>query len=571
MPSGTLTGRWELPAADAAWAVTHDHRYVYVVAHLGGRTHILDTQTREIRSLPVFGGNQLTAFSANIASDGILYAATYPDASIWQVDPATGEARVFTKVTSDSEYARSMDIDGRNMVVGTSGADGALFHVDMDSRHVKKLAIPITTPSTGWVTLSLRGDTFVAANSNMVVKMNLEGRLLGSWQLPGGQIDTLRMFADGSVWATSRPDGLVHRLLPQHEEFEFLGKPADGQEHREIAQGPSGEVVGLADNGTLWTWREGGSFSTQLLRETDLTGPVLVQDLCLLPNGMVAASGSGIMLHHPTTNKPPRFVPISATPIRLAYARGRLYTATYPRTEIISINPGNLQAEKLAVIGKQQLRPWSLHHDRTRGCLVIATEGANRGPGALSRFDLNKRQLTTWPGVLGSRAVTSAITVGKRTLIAGGLTAGTNTALAEVDLDTGEVLWLESPMPEHRTVESIAHHNGIIYGSVRGGHWFAYDLKLREVIHHGWIPGALSYGNIQVLDDRVILPVHAGQVFELDLRRGQAVPLLDGIGEGWRRGPKILFDGKTPASGWGMIGMQLGRIDLNPCHLPPLD
>lgn len=563
--SGSLTGRWELPDSQGAWALTHDERYVYIVGYTGARLHVLDTQAGELRSLPGFGIDSTMSYGVQKGEDGMLYVANYPDASVRRIDPETGVAEVFARVSTTATYARSIDLQGDTMVVGTAGGENGLYRIDVDSGEVTHLPVSIPTPGLGWVTVSLAGDAFYAADRHVVVKMDLDGELLGSWELPGSQIDTLRALPDGSVWTASRPDGAIHRLAPGAEDFEYMGAPADGQEHREISALPDGAVAGQAGDGSLWIWRD-GEFSIEKLWETDLNGPTLLQDLCLLPDGKVVASASGIVIHDPRSTTDPTFIPIAATPIRVAHAHGDLYTATYPRTEIIRIDLESFEKSTLAVIGQGQSRPWSMHFSERHDSLVIASAGAGDGRGAVTRFDVRDESLVTWVGVLGDRAVTTSITVGDRTFIAGGLGDGIDAALAEIDLESGEVLWLVEPVPGRRTIESIAHRDGIIYGSVRGGYWFAFDVESRETLRVGWLYAALSYGNVLVHEGRVLLPVHRGMVFELDPEQNDALLLLDGIEEGWRRAPKVLFaeDGRA----WGMSGVELAKLDLDPCHLP---
>lgn len=563
--SGTLTGRWELPDSQGAWALTHDERYVYIVGYTGARLHVLDTQTGDLRSLPGFGIDSTMSYGVDMGPDGMLYVATYPDASVRRIDPETGAAEVFARVSTTATYARSISVQGSTMVVGTAGGVNGLYRIDIDSAEVTHLPVSISTPGLGWVTVSLAGDVFYAADRHVVVKMDLDGELLGSWELPGSQIDTLRALPDGSVWTASRPDGAIHRLAPGAEDFEYLGAPADGQEHREISVLPDGAVAGLAGDGSLWIWCD-GEFSIEKLWETDLNGPTLLQDMCLLPDGKVVASASGIVIHDPRSTADPAFIPIAATPIRVAHAHGDLYTATYPRTEIIRIDLETLETTTLAVIGQGQSRPWSMHYSESHDSLVIATAGSGDGRGAVTRFDLGDESLVTWDGVLGDRAVTTAVTVGDRTFIAGGLGDGIDAALAEIDLESGEVLWLVEPVPGRRTIESIAQLDGIIYGSVRGGYWFAFDIESRETLRIGWLYANLSYGNVQVHEGRVILPVHRGMVFELDLDHPDSLLLLDGLDEGWRRGPKVLF--REDGLAWGMDGVELAEFDLDPCHLP---
>lgn len=563
LPSHTLTQTWDLTEADGAWAMTNDGRNVYIAAHSGGRVFILDSQTGDVRALPVFGTSDMTAYGMELAQDGYLYVATYPDAAVWQVDPESGEAQQFVQLDTSATYARALALEGTDLVVGTS-PEGGLYHVDLITGAATDITPPSAEPGLGWVTLDLMDGVVHAAQGAEVIRVDLTGELTGSWSLEGSQIDVLRQMPDGSVFAAVRPDGAIYRLGPDAQEFSLLGAPAEGQEHREIAPGPAGEVLGLAGDGALWAWHGEADFTVdELWREEELVGPTLVQDLCLTPTG-VAASASGIVLHH--TNRPQMFVPTAATPIRLAFAEGSLYTATYPRTEIIRVSLNRGETETLAEIGSAQSRPWSMYHDVDRRSLVICTEGSG-SQGAVSLFHLRSHEVTTWAGVLGDRAVTTAIADGSRTFIAGGLGGPElDAAVGEIDLDSGEMLWTIEPVPGLATIESINILDGILYGVVRGNRWFAYDVDAGELLRVGWLSGTHSYGNLQIHHGRVILPAHYGMVFELDLDQRDAQLLLDGFEEGWRRGPKLLFNGEGDHA-WGMSGMNLARFDLSDCHM----
>lgn len=560
--AGRLTGRWELPGGDSAWAITHDERFVYVLAHLGGHLYRLEMSSGKLTVFPTFGPSDLTAFGLVKAENGMLYACTHPDAGVWEISPETGQAQRRWQVGQGELYARSITAEGNTVVVGTSPA-GGLYRLDVVTGEVREIT-PEGAPDKGWVSVVLRGGIVYACSGPDVYRLDESGRVTGRWILQGSQIDTLRALEDGSVWATLRPTGGVFRLSAEADQFDLLGIPADGQEHREIVQ--SGErVIGQAGDGTIWIW-DGQKFNTHHLQNTEMAGPTLVQDMVVLPNGRAVTSASSITVHE-VGKRVIANIPIAAVPIRLAYARGKLYAFTYPRTEIIEITQDSWRAEIVGKIGKGQMRPWAVHFDKSEHSMVIGTEGASSGPGALSKFDVRRHTLRTWVGICGNRAITATTLAQGRTFIAAGLNnSGLPAQIAEVDIRTGDVLWTAEPYPELRTIESIAMDGDVLYGVVRGNRWFAYDVRRHVFLRRGWLSGTHSYGHIQVHHGRVIVPTFKGMVFELSLTGRDSRIIVDGFADGWRRGPKLFFD-KKGNTALGLADMRLARFDLDPCHL----
>lgn len=567
LATSTLTNTWELPETSGANCVIVDGETILVGGMPDGRIHRLDVSTGELTSLPPFGPTGLTIYGMGLAADGMVYCATYPDCAVWRVDPDSGDAVRLATLGTGEAYARCLAVEGNDIVVGTSPG-GAVHHLDVTTETVTDIT-PELDLAKGYVTCDLRDGIAWVANSSTVVKLSLTGELLGTWTIEGSQIDVLRVMDDGSVVAAIRPTGRIHRLAPDADEFVDLGSAAPEEEHRNIVSEADGSVVGLAGNGALWRWQEADGFTADNLHDTNLVGPTLVQSMCVMGNGMVATSGSDIHIHRrPRSGDTAVRVPIAATPIRLAWADDCLWTATYPRTEIIRIPVGTWQPEKIATIAQGQYRPWEMHMDEGRNALVICTEPSlGTTAGAITRFDLATHELTTYIGPLGDQAVYHSVTVGRRTFLAGGQAQDRNPRVGEIDLDTGETLWSMVPVPGLSSIESIAHLDGILYGVVRGNVWFALDLATQTVIRTGWLSGTHSYGNLQVHQGRVILPAHKGIIFELDLERPDALVLVDGFAEGWRRGPQLGFDHRGHQA-WGLADMALARFDLSGGHLP---
>ncbi|OYN90696.1 hypothetical protein CGZ92_00675 [Parenemella sanctibonifatiensis] len=273
-----------------------------------------------------------------MAADGNLYCVTYPDCALWRVDPATGAGERVAKLGEGELYGRGIATEGNDIVVCTT-SPGGVYHYDISSG-----ALTDITPGdrSAFIAVGIRDGKVWATYGPRVVEFTLTGEVLRRWQLAGSQIDTMGVLEDGSVAVWMRPTGHVHRLAPDAEEFEDLGTPAAEQEGRALILEADGQLGGLAGNGLLWSWSAAG-FDTDDLNLSDLVGSTVVQHLCVMPNGMVATSGTDVHIHRrPRSGERAVRVPFAGTPMRLAYGDGALWAATYPRTEVYRIQPRQL-------------------------------------------------------------------------------------------------------------------------------------------------------------------------------------------------------------------------------------
>lgn len=497
-----------------------------------------------------------------MAADGNLYCVTYPDCALWRVDPATGAGERVAKLGEGELYGRGIATEGNDIVVCTT-SPGGVYHYDISSG-----ALTDITPGdrSAFIAVGIRDGKVWATYGPRVVEFTLTGEVLRRWQLAGSQIDTMGVLEDGSVAVWMRPTGHVHRLAPGAEEFEDLGTPAAEQEGRALILEADGRLGGLAGNGLLWSWSVAG-FDTDDLNLSDLVGSTVVQHLCVMPNGMVATSGTDVHIHRrPRSGERAVRVPFAGTPMRLAYGDEALWAATYPRTEVYRIQPGTWRTERVGTIGNGQYRPYAMHYDEARNALVIATEPSSiPAGGAVTVVDLASREFTSWVAPLGGQAVIHA-TAGERTFVSGGL-SDEPPLVGEIDLDTGEVAWTVAPLPHLRTIESTVLHEGLLYGVARGNEWFAIDVDSHQVVHTGWLSGTHSYGNVAVQQGRVVLPTHRSLVFELDVNKRDAQVLAEGGEESWRRPPQFGFD-RRGTDAWGLSDLRLARWDLSGDHLP---
>lgn len=563
----SLTRKWELPESNGAWALTNDGSTVYVCGTLGGRMFKLDIESGELTAFPVFGATNLTAYNIALAEDGNLYTCTFPDCAVWQVNPDTGAATQKWTLGDGEQYARCLAAEGKYLVVGTS-PDGSLYRIDIESGEVTDISPP-DAPELGWVGAGIHDGVAYATTGNAVFAVEVAtGTLQKSWTLEGRQIDALSALSDGSVWGTMRPEGNIYRLAPDGEEFELLGAPTPGQEHRTV-QEIDGLVLGQAGNGTIWAW-DGTDFDLYDVQDTEMAGPTVVQDMLRLPDGRMVVSASQMRVQELGVGVIAD-IPIAATPIRIGYHDGRLFTFTYPRTEVIEIDMETWETETRALIGAGQSRPWCAHYDPDLNAFLIGTEGSAGNPGALTVYRLDDDSITNHVDIIEGHAITFTCHHEGRTFIGSGLApAGESAKIAEVDPATGEVLWSEVAVEGLRTIESMVVKDGVLVGVVRGNRWFAYDLESRTMLRRGWLAGTHSYGNLTLHGDRLILPVHNGLILELSLDGPDCPVLLDGFAEGWRRAPKLFFEGDGDTA-IGLADTNLARFDLNPCHLSPDD
>lgn len=115
--TGELTFQEVIPNTEALWAMTiGPDKNVYFAGTADGKLYRYNPEEKSVETL---GKNPSDnwVWDLEASDDGILYGTTYPHASLFSYDIATGEFTDFGSL-SDEQYARGLTIDGDNLYVG---------------------------------------------------------------------------------------------------------------------------------------------------------------------------------------------------------------------------------------------------------------------------------------------------------------------------------------------------------------------------------------------------------------------------------------------------------------------
>jgi hypothetical protein len=176
---------------------------------------------------------------------------------------------------------------------------------------------------------------------------------------------------------------------------------------------------------------------------------------------------------------------------------------------------------------------------------------------------------------LDEQAITSVDLDGGRVFVAGDVSGGLDSApsdtvlrarVAVIDPVTLQTISTFTPDPAGKSLHSIAHLNGVVYGVYRDpvGSWFAWDLATSRKIAGGVLPG---WGEVVRQGGHVFAAVYTDSATSSAIYRlgpGLSTPVLryGDLGDGWYTAPQLAFRG-TSLSAWTLKGTNIAQVDLS--------
>lgn len=569
LPDGPATGEPE-----GGWGIAVSGGKVYVGTYPVPDLYSFDIATGEVRHLHSFGRNGGFVWSLAAAPDGTLYAGTYPGGRVFEYVPATGAVRDFGMLAQGERYARAVAADDEYVYAGLLDK-AKLVRIDRTSGAVQQLA----AAPTGVGVVTLHGDRVLAAAGGELIDVRKDGSDPRRVKLESGTLDALAVTGDGTVYATSRPDGAVHRYRTGDTALTRVADaPAPGDETRLIQPVGENALIGFAGSGGVWTLdpSTGASEFTDLLDAGLPPGTERPQSMLLVPNRAVYVGGHFSMEVRDLRTGDKRRFRLPGEPKDLVRRGDKIYAAMYPSGQIVSIDLRTDEVRGVGFLGHGQQRPWDIEYDPVTDKLLVASAplGANL-KGALSVVDPRTGAIDVYVDVIPDQSLMSLSLDAKRGVVyLGGDVLGgggvppvhTTASVAAFDLRSRKVLWQVDPVPGHRTFQDIKVHGDLLYAVYKrdSGTWTAMDLTTRKVVRQGTIAG---YGE---------LTVHRGRVFTSVFRGGgnayllgdEAKLLATGLGDEWYTNPQLHFVPGT-WDAWALVGRDLARIRLDPA-CPPL-
>lgn len=571
----TLRRTAPYPGSGSAWAITASGGRIFVAVDLD--VYVFDPATGELRNLGRLGTGTGTTWCMTAAPDGMVYAGVYPAGQVWEISPTTETLRNLGTAVPGQQYVRAIAADETFVYAGTQPA-GHVIAYDRTTGEKHDIT-PSLDGLPGVTVMALAGDRLIYGAGPQLVDLRRDGSDVRLVPLPdGGIADALAVGPDGGLYVTGRATGSVYWRAGQ--ELVPVATPIDLEETRALVVLDEHTLLGAGGSGALW-WVDVETGASTLLDLADLglADPEPAQSITLGANGQtVYVGGSNIVTAHGPRNAKPRRLRVPGQAKQMRFVNGRLYAATYPRTEVVELNPIINKARSLGLIGRPQYRPLTMEYDARTRTLLVGTAPVNgQLSGALTLVDLAHDTLEVLTDILHDQAVASIAVDNGIAYLAGdaqgvSVTPTQDSAtVAAFDIAAGRKLWEVAPLHGHRSIAGIAVHDGILYAVYKrvSGRWFAMDLHTRQVIHQGVLPGTHSYGEINIHRDHVYASVHRGLVFLLGPGLDEARLVLDGLEEGWIQSvPQLAFEPRS-WSAWGMNGLDLARFDLDPTCLGP--
>ncbi|MEV6151660.1 hypothetical protein AB0L53_15070 [Nonomuraea sp. NPDC052129] len=567
LPDGPAAGE-----AEGGWATAVSGGKIYVGTYPVPDLYSFDPATGEVKRLYSFGKNGGFVWSLTSAPDGTLYAGTYPDGKVWEYVPSTGAVRNFGVLAPGERYVRAIAADADHVYAGLLDK-AQLMSIDRATGTATRLA----TGPTGFGAVAEHGDRVYAASGGTLIDVRKDGTDLRQPALAEGSLDMLTVVADGTVYATTRPDGAVYRYRTGDAAFtKIADPPSPGDETRRLQLLDDNTLFGVSGSGGMW-WldlRTGKSEFVDLVEAGIPAGAERPQSMLLVPNRALYIGGHFSMEVRDLRTGAKRRFRLPGEPKDLVRRGNKIYAAMYPSGQILSIDIRTDQVRGLGYLGHDQQRPWDIEYDPLTDKLLVASAplGAKLS-GALSVVDPDTGKMDVYVDVIPGQSLMS-LSLGAGVVYLGGDVLGgggtppvkTSASVAAFDLRKRKVIWQVDPVANFRTFQDIKVHRGLLYGVYKrdSGAWIALDLATKKVVSQGKLAG---YGELTVHRGKVFVSTFfgGGNAYELGT---DAKLLATGLGDEWYTNPQLHFE---PGSwrAWALVGRNLARIRLDP-GCPPL-
>jgi hypothetical protein len=574
------------PSARSAGAhgmsMSTDGRWTFSATHVPGELFRWDHTAAQMTVISTSLGN--LPFSMTTAPDGMVFIGMYNPASggggvVWQYHPLNGALTSLGSVTpvTGSLYARWIAADLSFVYVATT-KDGVLVRRSRAGGNWTVIHRVPGAPPTGYNGLAVGAGKVFALAGDTVFRMNLDGTAQEA--IAGGKGNSNPYFdkTSGSLFVTGSTGG-IYELPSGATSLLSRGSAPPGTEHRGLTRLASGRLAGCTAGGRVWDLDPAtGDYVEIDLAQTmpAAVGPEQVQSIAASGTSVLWVGGhGGIMMHNLGTGGSRRYS-VQGEAKAMGISGDWLVAAMYSSTRIDGINRTTGAQATFATIGRNQYRPMDLEVEPATGRVFIATK-PNSGTmdGALTVID---------PAVPGSiqvvmpldeQAITSVDLDGGRVFVAGDVSGGLDSApsdtalrarVAVIDPVTLQTISTFTPDPAGKSLHSIAHLNGVVYGVYRDpvGSWFAWDLATSRKIAGGVLPG---WGEVVRQGGHVFAAVYTDSATSSAIYRlgpGLSTPVLryGDLGDGWYTAPQLAFRG-TSLSAWTLKGTNIAQVDLS--------
>ncbi|WP_405067277.1 hypothetical protein OG558_37490 [Kribbella sp. NBC_01510] len=566
-----VTRTVELPVGEGGWGITVAAGKVYVGLYPVADVYCFDPITAELTRVGSLAGAGGFVWDLVTSPDGQVFAVSYPNGTIWQIDPATNALTRIGTPVAGAQYGRYVGAAGNFVYAGIYTPSQLVCYDRTDGSFRDLTPEAIRGQKFGPFAAS---DRIYAGTDGSLVSMALDGSDVRIVPLPAGEtsIDALTVAPDGTAYATTRGSGTVWSCGPGDTSLTAIATPAPADEHRKLELLDANTLLGSTGSGVLW-WLDLGTGEFELLDLID-AGFIPEADKpqsILLGDPHLYVGGHWVISEHAVASGATRRMRVAGEAKTLTWLRGELYSALYPSTEVVRVNPRTTEVHSFGTIGHDQLRPWQAAYDAKSKLLAIASApGTGKLTGALTLLDVRTGELDVHYGILPDQSVMTVSIVDGIAYLGGDVVGGggitpirTSAAIAAFDLCKRKLLWTVEPLAGERSIQSVAVRDGVLYGVLKrtSGGWFTYDLRTKTVVRG---TNKLSgYGQLHTDRTGVYCETNfGGNLYQLGPGLTEAKLLVNKLGDGWYTVPQL-----TPVRGerhgvWGLADRDLVRLPL---------
>ncbi|WP_298327864.1 hypothetical protein [Haloactinopolyspora sp.] len=572
LDAGAVTKTAVIPGGEGVWGADAVGTDLYVSTYSPALLYKIDTLTMDVTEVLALG--QTVGWTVKAGPDGSVFVGTYPDALLWEYDPATGTSTDHGRMHDAETYVRDIAVTETTVYCGI-GAHAHLVAYDRAS-----------AARTDLLPAELADRTFVATFTQL-------GTVLGAGMSPTGDllvIDT----ADPSryeivpvpnntfvtaitgtgedMWLGTRPTGTVFHYRLWSGEVTPVATP--------VAEA-SAMRMGMLDDGRVWSVQNAngvvldpqeGSFEILDLSSPDLQ-PLPERPQSLATDGTkVFVGGTGGLQVHPDmdpSSTPSFRLTLGGEAKDMVIADDTLYMGLYTLARFAAMPLNGTEAAEIGRIDPQfqQTRPHAITHDHRRRLLVMGTEpDYGRWEGALSLYHLDSGEIETFRGVIADQSIHAVQIAPRGVFLGGDIVNGFGTTptaeaaeLAYFDYGDRRVHWSFVPVPDGTRILDLTLVGQVLAGTTIEGHLFGVDVRDQRVL---WTVRIGSRGGrIARIGDRIYATDGDAVV---SARIGRAEPrvqtIVDGLAQEWFGTPQVVAtpDGALITT----QGTNLIRIDL---------
>jgi DNA-binding beta-propeller fold protein YncE len=568
-----VTRTIDLPVGEGGWGITVADGKVYVGLYPVADVYCFDPVSAQLSRVGSLAGAGGFVWDMTTAPDGQIFAVSYPNGTVWHIDPATNILTRLGAPVAGAQYGRYVGAAG-NFVYAGIYTPSQLVGYDRAAKTFRDLT-PAALRGQNFGPFAASQERIYVGASGALVSMAVDGSDVRIVPLPEGEtgVDAIAVSAGGTAYLTTRRSGTVWSCGPSDTTLTAVATPAPADEHRRLVLLDESTLLGSTGSGVLW-WLNLATGSFELLDLVDAgftPAPDKPQSI-ELGNPHLYVGGHWVITEHAIGTGTTRRIRVPGEAKTLTWVNDRLYSAIYPSTEVVGINPRTKEVHSFGFIGHDQIRPWQAAYDEKTKLLAIASApGTGKLTGALTLLDTRTGELDVYYGVLPDQSVMSVSIVDGVAYLGGDVVGGggitpirSSAAIGAFDLARRKLLWTVDPLAGERSIQSVAVKHGILYGVLKrtSGGWFTYNLSTRKVVRG---TNKLSgYGEIYTDRTGVYCETNfGGNLYQLGPGLTEAKLLVNKLGDGWYTVPQLSpVRGGAPHSVWGLADRDLVQLPL---------